>query len=1808
MTDYDDSVAAVLNSGRAQAVGQLDADPDAAARSIELSNATGVPSTSINGDLEGFEKAHKAALTGQIIAGNPQLSAYVRSHPLAAQVSNDDYGALDQFSQGAGQTSTLMKVLNSGGRIAQGVAEGAREGFGSEPLGQQVGAPQSALGSALNSAGWVPLDFLMRGVSAIGGAISHGAGAAGTEVLGPQFGRDIQAMTEYEMSKGEMSPEAHSAAHAASPWLNEGMEPPRGVHPVLDKAKAAINAHALEGLEQDLQNSELSTTKARSPEMFSQFVRQHYGNSEIGIHGDAALALYGDKQPAPGDGLLGWVPGIADKLAIARETGADVKVPTADWISNVDPAVASGLHDDIRMWPGGLTAREGAVEVEPKATVDSPLTAAREQTSTEPLHGIGDRKLEFDGGQIKDGTGAPIGTLDAVVEDGDLKLNGMSIDPETLGPSAAQDLYKQLALAFPEAGTIAGRPLAASGWDTIEAGNEYTHFRNTLEAAHWKNLGANFEANFKPLKDFSPEHQALAQAIHNELLHTIGNKADIYPVAGIRGHGINANGLFMQYSSLAPKIFYDLFSENPLGTARHEGIHMLRQYGMFSEDEWATLSKAAKDEKWGDRYQIAARYDRLGVPEEGKIEESIAEAYRDWAANRKDQPVTPVTTIFQKMQDLWEKIKAKFGEILGRGPSAEDIFEHIYQGDLSSREAIPINEGVFRAQAQLPDAAREQIEQMKASAAGLDQQTWRRLQKLIQSRFTEDVEAATSRAAKEEARRQTKEWRDNEAVVRKEVDETIRQRPDVAADLMLGKGELFGEKLDGRPKLLSSDLTDEQKKALPRRYYSEDGLPTDVVANLFGYGSGDTLVAKLGQYTELRGNLSSEEMVQKVIKDETARQMEQRYGRLQDNIMQAAQDHALSSTNLDLMSEEMKAAAQQAGTQAVDSKVIKQFVKDKFAALPIKSVDSGHFMDMMGRHGKDAEKFLIGNDPASAVVSLQKKYTAALFAAEARKLEKEVAQFDKVTKGFARREITGMEPEYTNFIHQVMGQIGKRVNRSVQDLAEGIAAGSSKSIEEFQKSKEADLREMPVWPQLYDTTWKKQYQDLTTEEFRSVRDTIKTMAANGRDERRVYKAGEALDLAEAKSQLTEAVERFPELTYNAKDERPAWILPQYLSNALKNYIASSTQIETLLNRWDKNDPKGPWNQIVMRDLIDGANQKDAWIKEYAKKLTAISDKADLSKQVDNPIFRSMIGAGQRLKLTRGNLRAIMLNVGNDSNLTKLAVGRGLKKSQVMDWIHTVAKKEDWEFVQKVWDLFGELKAKSDTMYRSLSGGVAPESIEATPVVTPHGTYRGGYYPVIYAEEGQRSKALIGKGPLEEQGYVRATTPAGYTQQRTGYVGPVALDLDRLPNRMKQVIHDTALRPAILNASKILYDPKIQATVSGHYGKEYKDLLVPYLRDVANNSNFMSKAQQSASGMLEFTRQNMIGTLVGLNPHTVLKHGPTAFIQSINEVGAGNFLSATKGLLSINDATGETNWQFAMANSQELQRRHQHYQETISGAVQSMVPSSKFESLRRTIMKYGSYPVAMSDLLSAVPTWSAAYKSAIEQGGSHGDGVYEADRAIRRAHGSSAITSRPSIVRDSNPWFTSVYGFFSHILNRQMEMVWKAGEMTDMVKEGQYASAFKEVPKMAGMIFAYAIAPALIEQIVSGQINDNESWAKKAGKALLETGGASWVGVRDFTSAIVSGRDPTLGLGGTALKTGTDLWRDFGKKQPFNKEHAGRLIQDASGFIGTATGLTNETEGRAARFALGVHSGIEHPKGPWDWVHGLSSGTLKEPRR
>src|SRR5229473_1931878 len=709
MTDYSDFLAEEVGAAKRANAAALDDDPEQAARAIDLSDATGVPSTTIYGDVDGFERTHKATLGSQIIGDNEHIVDYINSHPLAARVSHDDLGQLDNVSQsleGIGQKSRLQKWLES-----DSMSESFMRGYGDAPLGSSILSRPSdvefamshpevgALAMMLAS----PPEFMSR---AAGGLISLGHDGV-SQVIGEGPANELAAMAEWAMMRGDIGVHAEggplkrveqnakalehirevaNGLQLADPWTQIGREPPLGLHPIIDKAKEI---------------------QAR----------------------EAIRELYRDKQPVPDDGILGWVPGIAESLPAAEAAGADITVPLADYLAKTEPDVHKALHDHISIRDGVPTLDEMKTHAEPKTAIADPVASLRASAGLEPLAMAGDRKVQlklkpqpedpdtpewakgtkfnlFHDIDMHDESGKLIGKINlSEVKDGkQLYIEMINAGPQHrgfyqpnfLGPALIRDIKSQLKTMFPNAETISGHRVTgardAAGGQVImdpkksiptvklQLGEDPQTFRDLL-GAYWQNVSP--EENINVLrKDFTPAESAVRDAVTAEL-NRIVPSAEVDVAHGIdfpRAGGA-VRGMFQPRTA---KIFVSLESTGPVSTARHEAIHYLAREGFFTDAEWDTLAKAATEQGWLKKFDIEDRYSNFS--KDVQHEEAIAEAYQSW---RRGEEVLKDDTIFQKIKDFMEGVRRRINEALGKEMGWEDIFKEIDTGRVGKRELEP---------------------------------------------------------------------------------------------------------------------------------------------------------------------------------------------------------------------------------------------------------------------------------------------------------------------------------------------------------------------------------------------------------------------------------------------------------------------------------------------------------------------------------------------------------------------------------------------------------------------------------------------------------------------------------------------------------------------------------------------------------------------------------------------------------------------------------------------------------------------------------------------------------------------------------------------------------------------------------------------------------------------------------------------------------------------------------------------------------------------------------------------------------------
>jgi hypothetical protein len=1955
------------------ALGALDDDPDDAARAQQLSKATGVPGEVIHGDLENFEAQHKAALTGSILNNNPWLRDYVSQHPIAASVSNDDWGQLDETSQAVNKLGSKSALLAMQERMArhiqfgEAIESGFKQGFGPEgpgswmdkPITQEEADKQGIVGDVkrglevpLYAAGATlgsPFELGMRAFSGL-----LGAGEAGYKTVLQQQGVDpdraekmvneaslfaqlallhgadlAHGGMEFPHELNEIAKNAQRTAERIKPYVEAGTEVPFGVDSATDLMHTEQSKLDLANLKDALAAAQKSATRERDPDLFASFIRQHT-DATIGISSEAVRKLYGDSTPMPDDGLLGWVPGIEDQLIGNEATGGDIRVPLADWLARVDPDVAKELHDSIRVRGNGLTLEEGKewkpkeepdeVQPEPKEGEPSPLAVmasrpededagqrargvvdtTRSAGGLEPMQTFGEKKVLLQ--KVSQGTGrfANVHDFDLVDESGkrigDVQLTydeakkdlhveyirasstGEGAQPNFMGPAATRGVLRQLQKEFPEARTISGsrvsgaREQAATargetrdpmiqsgGWSgehvsvPLSRGHEILpqildrQTTGMTDEGHWVDLGQGIKVIPKTI--LTDNQRGIVDAV-NKVFETMaprllgdvpGLPKGVRDVEALQSGGHKVHGLFANFTDKLPFIMWSHESKDAVGSARHEVIHFLRHQGFFSPDEWGVLRQAAVDEGWLDKFNIRKRYGDKGAGTQ--LEEAVAEGFAHWYRENYNEetgkwtaPKTPFDKVMVKLGHLYVALRSAIRDVLGYHPDFEDLFSRVESGEVGSRRGVePINPKAFRSpvaqrpnEPELPGMTRMDDREIfeKASAVGMTVKQYQQVQELIAKRDVEDTEFAKKQNEKDVARRHTLEWKENAKRVRGQVREELANRPDVQADQFLREGVLYGQKIKGRPRLDSTKLTDEQKAALPADYHTPGGIHPDDVARLHGYPDANAMVGRVSDLVRDRGDLGSKEHFNKLVEAEVESRMRLEHGDLAKNILEEAQDHVISQTQFDLLHEQTLAMATLAGKEMSLTKAdVKSMVRQQFQRLLMdgQTVDA-HLRDSL-KAANLAERAYADQDYAEAFRQQQKQYYSMLMANEAKALAKEKKRFDKLGKKYSGREVKGVEPDFTNYIHQLMQRFGINVRRSAQDVSTEIEAKGTGSLKDFVDSKNSEYGAMALDDRLYDPKFNKKIDQMSVYEFHAVSDAFTVLNKAGMDEKKVIRAGDKEDLADLVNKGVTQLETFPLKEYSLK---PTAF--KGLSDLAKHYMTVGIiNAETWLNRWDRDNLHGVFNQWLVRPLTASAYRERTLGREYSKMYKDLGEIPDKDRLVQSPFIDPLTktrddDAGRPYSgFTRENVAAMISNAGNPYNWDVLTKGHDADPHRVWQWLTQNSTKEDWVRAEKMGKIFNRAFEQAQDVYRNIYG-VAPPKIELTPfdVRFANGeTFHtdGWYHPIIRdPNRTNMVRAARGEELLDKDKGLFPSIANGYTKQRTGKLDVLALDHNSVVSRLDQVIHDVAFRAEVIEANKLVKDKGLRKAIRQYYGDQYVPMLDNWLSDIAGASNTQSGLMAEITRASNYARTNMIGSLIGFNPGTVMKHGPTALVNSMYEVGLRNFTRAFSGTAlpflrdSVSDlfvrgeGFSDRQLQFIWDNSEAIRNRAQNWEETIGGAHKVITGKP---TLRDKIIQWGSKPVALSDMISAMPTWLAAYKEEFANTGDHGNAVFAGDRAVRRAHGDVSVTNLPELVRRSGPfgsWLTTLYGFFSTQMQRRAEIAFQTNDIYKLGRDGEIKAAASNVPKLTALMFSTLIWPTVVEEYVNSiGTDDHRGPLTRAFMAGLGGLASSFLYFRDLAHGISTGQEASVGMASTPAHDISSVFKEaIHPSKSMDRQHAAKTVSDWLTVFGEATGMFPKQAAKVVRFGLGTRLGTEHPKGPGDVAVGLMRGTAK----
>lgn len=952
--------------------------------------------------------------------------------------------------------------------------------------------------------------------------------------------------------------------------------------------------------------------------------------------------------------------------------------------------------------------------------------------------------------------------------------------------------------------------------------------------------------------------------------------------------------------------------------------------------------------------------------------------------------------------------------------------------------------------------------------------------------------------------------------------------PSIFVDPMPGANVILSNMKAGRFDLVSlrglgvDEAVIERLKDL--KMTAKEGIHPDIVAAEFEFTSG----------LELVQTLAATPKPAEAIEALTDQMMMQRHGDLAtpEGIQRAADQAVHNEARLKFLHTEAKAletamrvraetgktnAKGQKQTYAVLPQAAREFAASIIAKLRVRDLRPSQYTAAEVRAAKESERAFLKGDLEKSAEEKRNQIINAYTAKEAMAAAGEIQQMVAYFRKFDKRS-KSLDPDYYDQIVQMLERFEFVPSTSLKEIDSRV------SLAKWLESQREQGIEPDIPARLENEANRTSYKNLTIEEMRGLRDSIKQIEHLGRLKQKLITAADARAFAEIRQQMVTSIDE------NAGDRfvsnrQPATLLGEkWLS--IKNFFAAHIKAATFGYVLDGGKDGGPVWEYLIRPANQAGDKETVMRADATRKLTnliaPVLKEGKLTQQV---VIPGLVNAEDREQgrtastWTREQLLTMALNMGNASNMQRLLDGEGWTLDQLKLGLDRLSA-ADWTFAQQVWDYFEsyrpEIAAKERRIYGKEPNWIEPQALTVETSDGQTLNLRGGYYPVKYDSRAslraeQDMSAEDAKRALQSS-YIASTTRRSFTKDRAEVVKdrPLMYTLDGIYSGVNEVIHDLAWHEWVIDANKILKDPGISSAIRKHYGDYMHKQLTKWVDDNAQGDQGPKNAGEKAAAAV---RQGVSVAGLGINIISALAQ-PIGITQSIVRVGAkyvgrGAYMMATNPIQLNKDINQMSD--FMRTRSMTRMRELAELRNRVKNK------SKTKENIDATM-----YLMMMSmQRLVDIPTWWGAYEKAIAEGNDQERAVDLADQSVIDAQASGTTKDLSAIERGGpvQKLFTVFYSFMNASLN-----LGYAKTMTEQSK------AKLSVDYLLLYVVPVIMFAALKDALTPGDSGDWDDWESILNRVLKEELSflmGMFVGIRELGPIYDAAQGKPVGYQGPA---------------------------------------------------------------------------------
>lgn len=749
----------------------------------------------------------------------------------------------------------------------------------------------------------------------------------------------------------------------------------------------------------------------------------------------------------------------------------------------------------------------------------------------------------------------------------------------------------------------------------------------------------------------------------------------------------------------------------------------------------------------------------------------------------------------------------------------------------------------------------------------------------------------------------------------------------------------------------------------------------------------------------------------------------------------------------------------------------------------------------------------------------------------------------------------------------------------------------------------------------------KKAKELSVAELSLIKDTFDSLWDLARQARLIEVDGEKVEISKATEEITETLEKFRKPQELAK-YRKTITDEKKLFNDLLGVKALIRRYESWIDVVDSGNISGSIRKFLFTGISEGTDKfliaKSKYIEQILKEAEAVKN-YDMTK----PIQSDELGFEFKNK---GQLLGALLHTGNESNLKKLLIGYNwgeLREDGTLNtdswdsfiqrmWDEGVLKKEDYDFVQSLWDKMEEIKPDVQKAHKKLFGFYFNE-ITSNTIQTPFGEYRGGYAPAKV--DPNEVTDIAQKDELEKfiKGHQSYTYPAsggkGFTKSREdNFNKPLSLDINLVPQHIEETLRFTYVKPAVVDAAKIIMRPEVKAVLNEIDPNLIEKMIKPALNRADKNA--IQNRDPSDSALLK-------------RSFSFLKSRASMQIMFANVVNtveqfSGLGLSATrispkKLALALNTYMTKSKEvaQMVSEKSEFMKARQDEQLFEMDREVRNIFDEkSNFQKVQDFATRHTYFMQSFTQNVVDNITWTASYNESIEKGLTEKQAIRKADSDVRTTQSSRRPLDVANI--EANHWF----GFFNMFQNFFLMMLnLNVSNFQMLVNEDiPIKNKYKKGLYLYTMgFFQVAVIGAALRKAAAGGLDEDDdgeytddlydvfigSQISLATAMLPIAGGAINAGINRFNDKAYDDRvnsSPAIGILTTAVAAPFEIIKtaQSGKSPKY-------AVRDSLSALGLMTGLPLYPASRPIGYVLDVNQGRKKPSGPIDYTRGLITG-------